>query len=697
MRRPIVLSRSQVRFCIWEIFFFIACTASTFGQPFEWQPRPSFQVLHGSQPLLNPFTGGINAPIIQFVDIDGDGDLDLFLLDIDGRLNYYENVGTKTTAQFLLRTMNFQIVNVGSWYRFVDIDGDGDYDLFCNGPSATVNFYRNTGSKTNPILTLETVSVKDVNNNPMISEQISVPTFADLDGDGDLDFFSGNSVGTIYYYENVGTAQSFQFRFITDKFQGIQIIGLKNARQDESLLPMLKQARHGAMAIDLADIDKDNDLDLYWGDLFNKSLYFIENRGSRSVPNLVLRDSTFPKPNIIQTNGFNMPQWVDINGDGLQDLFIACLFGATLDNFHLYRNTGTGFQRDSLNYIPTIDVGAASSPVFVDIDGDGDKDLFIGSEDGKLAFYERVGSGANAQYILRTNSYINLGGLFNISPAFGDIDGDGKLDLIVGEALGKLHLYRGSNLAAEDTTFALRSVSFGQNASPTLVDFENRGILDLFVGTGGGRIAYYKNTGSKNIPQFTLQTTTFQSINVHDDAKPLFVDLDGKGTLDLVLGSRDSSITFWRNTGGTFTKVANFFSDIPLFVRTAPAFEDIDGDGDLDLFLGNYKGGLSFHKNQRVVLSVEPASQPVQFQLGQNYPNPFNPETSLEFWVSSSELVRLTIYDVLGREVAVLVNEGKKPGAYRVRWDGHGFPSGLYYYRLQAGGFVETKKMILLK
>lgn len=88
---------------------------------------------------------------------------------------------------------------------------------------------------------------------------------------------------------------------------------------------------------------------------------------------------------------------------------------------------------------------------------------------------------------------------------------------------------------------------------------------------------------------------------------------------------------------------------------------------------------------------------PKWFALSQNYPNPFNPTTNIEFQVSSLEFVSLKVLDVLGREVAALAKEQRQPGTYMVRWSASGMPSGVYFYRLQAGGFVETKKMILAK
>jgi hypothetical protein len=88
---------------------------------------------------------------------------------------------------------------------------------------------------------------------------------------------------------------------------------------------------------------------------------------------------------------------------------------------------------------------------------------------------------------------------------------------------------------------------------------------------------------------------------------------------------------------------------------------------------------------------------PRSIGLSQNYPNPFNPNSDIRYQVSESRSVRLSVFDMLGREVAVLVDEVKSPGTYTVRFDGSGFASGVYYYRLTAGGSVETRKMILAK
>ncbi len=94
---------------------------------------------------------------------------------------------------------------------------------------------------------------------------------------------------------------------------------------------------------------------------------------------------------------------------------------------------------------------------------------------------------------------------------------------------------------------------------------------------------------------------------------------------------------------------------------------------------------------------VAQTGTPADFRLEQNYPNPFNPTTTIMFVIGRQSSVRLTVFDLPGREVASLVDEAREPGEYRVSWDASGFPSGMYFYRIQAGTFVSVRKMVLLR
>jgi hypothetical protein len=87
----------------------------------------------------------------------------------------------------------------------------------------------------------------------------------------------------------------------------------------------------------------------------------------------------------------------------------------------------------------------------------------------------------------------------------------------------------------------------------------------------------------------------------------------------------------------------------------------------------------------------------VKRRLIQSYHNPFNPSTTIKYELPKSSAVRLSVFDILGREVSVLVNERRVAGVYQVKFDGSNLASGVYFYRLQAGDFVQTKRLLLLK
>ena len=111
--------------------------------------------------------------------------------------------------------------------------------------------------------------------------------------------------------------------------------------------------------------------------------------------------------------------------------------------------------------------------------------------------------------------------------------------------------------------------------------------------------------------------------------------------------------------------------------------------------------GIYVIPSQEILTSIEDDDKtlPQNYTLSQNYPNPFNPETTIGYQLSTAGFVTLKVYDVLGREVATLVNEYKQPGQHNCKWrikNGE-LPNGVYFYRLQSGNFTETKKLVLMK
>lgn len=112
---------------------------------------------------------------------------------------------------------------------------------------------------------------------------------------------------------------------------------------------------------------------------------------------------------------------------------------------------------------------------------------------------------------------------------------------------------------------------------------------------------------------------------------------------------------------------------------------------------GAYSAAASYTTGTGIDAVSKHGGIPKEFTLYQNYPNPFNPTTVINYQLPVNSLVTLKVYDVLGRDVATLVNEQKSAGSYHVTFDAHSLPSGVYFYRLKAGSYSQTRKLLLLK
>ncbi|MDO8549798.1 MAG: hypothetical protein Q7S39_06575, partial [Ignavibacteria bacterium] len=345
------------------LLFFSISVLST-AQEFE-RSLNGIPVSDVSGIIPNIFSGGLNNIEHQYVDIDGDGDLDIMYLDSDKTYGWYKNIGDQFTPNYVLSFDTIPGVKFSDWFYLVDIDDDNDLDIFTGGAPALIEFRRNTGTIKNPFFELEIDTLYDNESNPIFSEFGSNPVFIDIDDDNDYDFLSGNSIGTVTFFENIGNNSSFNLKFITNFWQNILIIG-----------GALKTDLHGASALDFADIDNDNDYDLFWGDFFGRSIYFIQNNGTAvtAAMDTPYTYSAYPQnEDSVWTSGFNMPRLADIDADSDLDLFVTVLYDPTVpQSLMFYRNQGNAnnpdFSLENENFLKTLDVGIHSSHVFVDID-----------------------------------------------------------------------------------------------------------------------------------------------------------------------------------------------------------------------------------------------------------------------------------------------------------------------------------------
>ena len=516
--------------------------------PYQFNIEPGFgKIVSNNIEYESPFLGGFNKPKIQWADWNKDGFIDLFLLDEDGHIRYFLN----ENQNFILQSTRFLDLTNILWFYIYDFDNDSYYEIITSSSlySGGVSYYEYFEDEL-----IYISEIVDINNNHLDINQSMIPTFADIDGDEDLDLFSGNIIGTLNYFNNSGLNNNIPtFTLESNFWQEIYIVG---------------QSRHGASAISFIDLDNDQDLDLSWGDYFQQSLYIVSNIGNQFNPimdndNIITQ---FPYENPVNTAGLNLPSFIDIDNDNDNDLFVTTLSGAygyqLTNNFMFYENVDNDYLLQTYNYIDTIDLLSDINPKFVDIDFDGDLDLFIGTNYdptsfpwiGKIVFYENIGfdSDNNPVWELHSNNFLNMDLGNNLFPEFIDIDHDDDLDLFIGNYNGIIHYFENiGTVYNKDFEYhgTIEDIDIQGYSTPEFIDIDDDDDYDLFLGCIDGSIYFYENIGDKYSFNFDLQSSNYNNINVDSRTTILSVDMDLDNDKDLLIGSGNSNIFYFNNLG----------------------------------------------------------------------------------------------------------------------------------------------------
>jgi hypothetical protein len=260
------------------------------------------------------------------------------------------------------------------------------------------------------------------------------------------------------------------------------------------------------------------------------------------------------------------------------------------------------------------------------------------------------------------------------------------------DSSGLFPLNTGNLWQLRDSTFNhfLESEVVGDT---TLWNGETYAIVDGYGAGFGGR--YVRQEGSRLLIYYAYDSA---EVAIYDFAAEPGDTIGVLGDFTIVLGEK-YPVEFYGRTLTEWTFCVYFAEWITV----------IDSIG---LYRVSYEPGVLIYDFQGAIIDgvqygtitgvVESPSAPMRAQLSQNYPNPFNPSTTIAYAVGSlsglsgAEVV-LKVYDLLGREVATLVNGKQEPGRHTVVWDATGQPSGVYFYRLRAGNFVETRNLLLLR
>ncbi|WP_417449880.1 VCBS domain-containing protein [Kordiimonas sp.] len=260
------------------------------------------------------------------------------------------------------------------------------------------------------------------------------------------------------------------------------------------------------------------------------------------------------------SNQYTAPTMVDIDNDGDIDLFVG--FGNAGAGIRFWENDGSGDfteQTGANNPFNGVDFGTRAAPTFADIDGDGDKDAFVGINDGTVRFFENTGSAATPSFTERTDSDNPLNVLdvgSKAALAFGDLDNDGDLDAFAGQGDGSFTFFRndGNDDNANFTEVSgssnpLDGVDLSSTSSIELIDMDNDGDLDAVLGQNSGDISYFENTGSTNSASFTERTgddNPLNDVSVYYISNVALGDIDGDSVYEAVVGafSEDDLLTY---------------------------------------------------------------------------------------------------------------------------------------------------------
>lgn len=716
---------------------------SAFAQSVFLTPDVSIPVLSGGDSLKYPWTGGFNSVIPVEMDLNGDGTHDVFLFDrIGNRITPFLNDGTAgTDAYDYAPEFAEHLPPLHDWVRSVDYDCDGDLDLFTY-TNAAMGVWRNdftpaTGLQFTPI-TQQLSSWYGSFYTPIFVSQVNMPAIVDVDGDLDLDIITfANSSNYLEYHKNyamdsLGICGDFRFTLEPYcwgyfKLSGLTNIGLLNQNCRSGFtadsLPEDQRNRHSGSVLTPMDQDCDGDIDLLNGDILGENMLFLLNGGTPDSAHITSQDSAFPSYDV-SVNMQNLPAayYMDLDNDGLKDMLVSpyATVGEDFDNLHFYKNTSDNcsnvFSLNSTRFISdqTIDLGTAANVAFFDADADGLNDIIAGNDlyfspnpaiaYSRLAYFRNTGTVVQPSYTLVTDDWLSLSGItqYGLYPAFGDLDGDGDKDMLLGNADGTLIYYQNNAATGSAPNFVFASPQFqgidvGSNSVPQIIDVNRDGKVDLLVGERSGNLNYYENTGSVQSPVFILTTSSFGNVNVTQAGAvagysvPLL--FDNNGNYELLIGSDGGTIFHFTgidgNLNGSFTLLDSSFQDILELKRVTIAMADVDGDGGYDLLTGCNAGGMRLYTRK----SSTGVNSDVVFVNPLIYPNPAQSEITAILPTGSvrAEMSLIRILDLSGKIVAET-----SISAAQVKMDVSNLAPGIYHVRVN-GKLAGAAKLIITR
>ncbi len=734
----------QKKYKLPSFIFLILFPSLLFSQAF--QRFDYLPVSHNGTQLRYPWTGGLNSVQFGKVDVNLDGKKDLvaydksnkkycvFLTQSNNSINYkYEN---KYAAYF---------PPVSGWFILKDYNCDGIEDIFTYNGVANAMVY--TGYYVGDTLhyKLQQDGFFYQSNSGTINvycSDVIKPAIIDVNNDGDLDLISFNVFGNrLIYYENQqkekGLACDSLFFTKADNCWGnvrdsfAASYALKDTCSFKfNRLNGTEQILHTGSTIEAIDIDNNGAKDLLIGSVSLDNLTMLYNYGSSTYASILLQDVTFPNYNTpYNTKSFGSPVFLDADNNGTSDLLVSTfdIGAANINNIWYFKNNKTNgsrairleFQQKNFLLDNMIDAGENSNPCFFDVDGDGLKDILLGSggfrdyvnpDVFKLLFYKNTGDAASPKFDLQNDDFLSLS-TFNVKdivPAAGDMDNDSDDDLIAGLSDGRMIYWENTAPAGNAPNLIYKgilkdssgnNIAVGSNAAPYLADVNRDGKTDLIIGERNGNLNFYKGNALSAV-KFSLVTDSLGGIKIKTNGfalgytQPCIADINNDNKFDLILGTNASGLQFYDNIEDHLNEnfsLTSLVVDDYLGSRTTSTIADITNDGKPELLTGNIDGGLIiFSQNPPPFIPTGIRNQFTEKLDFDVYPNPVN-NVLLVNLNGLKNNIQLQLFNLVGQSVF----SEKYSNQESIELNTNTLSNGMYLLKISDGKKEGVRKVII--
>jgi hypothetical protein len=740
---------------IFNCLFWLSAVATAQNLQFKHVPT-----MRDGLPLRLSGLGGLDAPQYSALDLNNDGKQDLLIYDRVGQIalplinegnageiNY--RFAPEFMGQFPQGTSNFMLAH--------DYNCDGIADLihFYQPPTggAGVRVMRGSYDSQNRIQFTAvsnalTYDFGGFSNQTIFIYNPDVPAFDDIDNDGDMDIIAFaldfTFARNVFYYKNMSQelgygCDSLKFELFNQCFGQFSEASSNNTVIFSGTTDSCggnqywRNPRHLGSSLGLFDHNGDGHKDLFMGDVSVNTINMMTMSSIGDTLVVTHQDSTFPTYDTpVALLSFPTPYFFDLNNDGLTDLLVANseqAYGeaATDSTTWLYLNNGTGTAANfALNtkaflFDDMLDFGREAHPVFVDFDGDGLLDIVVGnsyntrnnrSTKASLSLLRNVGTATAPAFEQINNDIANLSSL-NIPclyPTFGDLDGDGDLDLLVGGNSGTLIYAENRAGAGQPMSFApaqnnfANIAVFGSFVAPQLYDIDGDGDLDIIAGENNGNLNFFENTGTATNYSFSSAPTSAQfglfALNAAGSRRsvPLLYQNPQTQNTEMLLGHELGNIiklgNIDGNINGKFDSLDTNVGQIYAGKFAAVATADIDGDSLLDIVVGNARGGLSFYTTADTSQTVHIIDWSADLdRRTMVYPNPTDGFTTVRFAASSRLNTRINVYTAFG---FIMQSNFYPSNATSCQLDLRMLKEGIYIIEVWNNGRRTTYRVVLL-